>query len=275
MEIFLEKILINFRQFFGKCLAVVAVYPHDGGADGRSFLDGRVVGGAVGEDGFVVVNVGDEDDHDGRRRVRGSVGAAAGAVVDGGHVELVLVAVEVDGAVVQPDDTGQLFDDELTGSGAAADEPEADVVAVLVGRHYGGHQRVGSGVLVHVGRVDALRELGLLVVLVLGVDAHGGHTTAAGLSFILGGDGELVVGVVVVGVQLLGVGDDPGGVDGEALLRHRVLDLGVGPRIAVGRLDFQDRRADGNVLVDVVRLVVGQLEFRHVVVHVRHSNRKL
>ena len=54
-----------------------------------------------------------------------------------------------------------------------------------------------------------LREFGLFVVLVFGVDADGGDTAAGRLAFILGGDGELVVGVVVVGVQLLGVGDDP------------------------------------------------------------------
>ena len=80
--------------------------------------------------------------------------------------------VEVDGSIVQTDDTGQLFDDELSGTSPSADESEADVVSVLVGSDDGGDERVGSGVLVHVGCVHALRELGLLVVLVLGVDAH-------------------------------------------------------------------------------------------------------
>ena len=84
-----------------------------------------------------------------------------------------------------------------------------------------------------------------------------------------------VVGVVVIGVELFGVGDDAGGVDGEVVVGDRVFDVGVGARVAVCRLDFQDRRPDGQVLVDVVRLVVGQFEFGHVVVHVRHPDRQL
>ena len=131
-------------------------YPDDRGAVGGAFLDGGVVGGAVGEDGLVIVDVGDEDDHDGRRGVRGSVGAAAGAIVDGRHVELVLVAIQVDGAVVESDDTGQLLDDELTRSGPATHETEADVVSVFIRRHHRRHQSVGSRVLVHVGRVNPL-----------------------------------------------------------------------------------------------------------------------
>ena len=71
-------------------------YAHDGAAVGRPFLDFRAVGGALGEDGFVVVDVGDEDDDDGRRRVRRARSTAAGAVVDGGHVQFVLVAIETD-----------------------------------------------------------------------------------------------------------------------------------------------------------------------------------
>ena len=131
-------------------------YPDDGGAIRCSLLDGGVVGGAVGEDGFVIVDVGNEDDDDGRRRVRRSVSAAASAVIDGRYVEFVLVAIQVDGAVVQSDDTGQLFDDELTRAGATADEAEADVVTVFIRCYHRCHQSVGSGVLVHVGCVHAL-----------------------------------------------------------------------------------------------------------------------
>ena len=70
-------------------------YSDDGGAVGSALFDGGAVGGAVGEDGFVVVDVGDEDDDDGRRRVRRSVESAAGAVVDGRHVQFVLVPVSI------------------------------------------------------------------------------------------------------------------------------------------------------------------------------------
>ena len=43
--------------------------------------------------------------------------------------------VEIDGAVVQSDDSGQLIHDELIAPGAAADKSEADVVAILVRGH--------------------------------------------------------------------------------------------------------------------------------------------
>ena len=59
------------------------------------------------------------------------------------------------------------------------------------------------------------------------------------------------------------------------LFRHRVLDLGVGPRIPVRGFDLEDGRAHGNVLVDVVRLVVRQLELGHIVVDIRHPDRQL
>lgn len=240
-----------------------------------SFFDFGTVGAALGEDGLVVVDVGDEDDHDGRRRVSQSSASAAGAVVDGRHVELVLVAIQTDAAAVQADDARQLLDDKLAGSGAAADESEADVVAVLVGSHDRRHQRVGPGVLVHVGRVHALREFRLLVVLVLGVDADGGRAGFGRFAFVAGRDGELVVSVVVVGVQLLAVADDAVRVDGEMIVRHGIFNFGVGTGIRVGGFHFEDGRADGNVFVDVVGLVIGQLELGYVVVDIRHANCQL
>lgn len=69
--------------------------------------------------------------------------------------------------------TGPLLYLEHAGDGSAAHESEVDVVSVFVAGDDGGDERVRPGVLVHVGRVHVLRELGRLVVLVLRVDAHG------------------------------------------------------------------------------------------------------
>ena len=176
---------------------------------------------------------------------------------------------------MEADDASQFFDDKLTGSSAASDETETDVVSVLVRRHDGRDQSVGSSVLVDVGRVDALGEFRLLVVLVLGVNADGGRSGFGRFALILGRHGEFVVGVVIVGVQLLGVANNSAGIDGEVVVRHRVFDFGIGAGIRVGRFHFQDGRSYGDVFVDVVGLVVGQFELGHVVVDVRHANRQL
>ena len=105
--------------------------------------------------------------------------------------------------------------------------------------------------------------------------SYGGRSSFGRFALVLGRDDELVVGVVVVGVELLGVGDDAVRVDGEVVVADRVLDLGVGARIRIGGLDFEDRSADGDVFVDVVGLVVGQLELGRVVVHVSHADGQL
>jgi len=76
---------------------------------GRSLLNLRRIGAAVLKDRLVVVHVGDEDDDDGGGGVDGlGVGGlavlhAALAVVHGGDVELVLVALQVDVGADQPD----------------------------------------------------------------------------------------------------------------------------------------------------------------------------
>jgi len=90
----------------------------DGAAVWRTFLDLGTVRGTIRKDGFVVVDVSDEDDHNSCRRVSWSARAsrvtAASAVVDGRDVEFVLVAIEADGSVVQTNHTRQFFNDELT-----------------------------------------------------------------------------------------------------------------------------------------------------------------
>lgn len=70
---------------------------------GALFHLGRV-GGAVVEEGLVVVDVGDEHHHQGGAGVRGERPLlAARAVVPRRHVQLVLVLVQLDVAADQPD----------------------------------------------------------------------------------------------------------------------------------------------------------------------------
>jgi len=57
-----------------------------------------------------------------------------------------------------------------------------DVVAVLVGSHHSGHQRIGTGVFVNVGRVHLLRKLWLLVVFVFRINPYGGRASLRGFS---------------------------------------------------------------------------------------------
>lgn len=47
-----------------------------------------------------------------------------------------------------------------------------DVIAVFVGRHHRGDQRVGPGVLVDIRRVHLLREFRFFVIFVLRVDTN-------------------------------------------------------------------------------------------------------
>lgn len=95
------------------------------------------------------------------------------------------------------------------------------------------------------------------------------------LTFVLGGQDELVVRVVVVSVQLLVVVDDTRSVDGEMVVAHVVHDLGVLARVRVHGLHFQYGRPEWYVFVHVVRLVIGQLELGRVVVDVRHADGEL
>lgn len=242
----------------------------------RALLHLRVIRSAVLEHRLVVIDVGDEHHDDGGRCVyRGFAVDTTRAVIQRCHIQLVLIAIQRDAFAVQPDYAGNLLNHKLSAIRAAADKAESDVVAVLVGRDDRRHQRVGSGVLVDVWRVDLLRELRLLVVLVLRVDANGGGSSLGRLALVLGGDREFVVSVVVVGVELLVVDDDAVGVDCEVVVRHQVFDLSVGAGIGVHRLHLEDAGAERNVLVDVVCLVVGQLEFRSVVVDVGDADREL
>ena len=111
---------------------------------------------------------------------------AALAIIHGRHVELILVPIEVDVARVEPDDAGVGLDPEQARRLLAADKAEGDAVAVLVAGHHCGDQGVRASVFVHVGRVDLLREPGLFVVLVLGVDADGGRTGPCRFALVLG-----------------------------------------------------------------------------------------
>lgn len=50
-----------------------------------------------------------------------------------------------------------------------------DVIAVFVGRHHRGDQRVGSGVFVDIRGVQLLREFRFFVIFVLRVDTNRGR----------------------------------------------------------------------------------------------------
>lgn len=145
----------------------------DGAAIWRTFLHLRVIHPAVLENWFIIVHVGYEH-HDNRGAgVNGAVAVrAARAVVQGGDVQLVFVAIQRDLLAVETDHTGDLLDHELPGRGVAADEAEPHVVAVLVGGDHGGDQGVRSGVLVDVRRINLLRELRLFVVFIFRVYPH-------------------------------------------------------------------------------------------------------
>ena len=116
---------------------VHGVHLDHGAAVGRALLYLGRVGRAVREHWLVVIHVGDEDDHDGGGGVHGlGVGHhaalhAALPVVHGGHVELVLVAVQVDGAVDETDDAGVGLDAEQAGGGGAAHKSECYSVTIL------------------------------------------------------------------------------------------------------------------------------------------------
>ena len=65
---------------------------------------------------------------------RGSRFHTALPVVHGGDIELVLVPVEVDLPVDQPDHAGVRLNPEQTGGGGATDEAKGDTVPVLCKR---------------------------------------------------------------------------------------------------------------------------------------------
>ena len=103
----------------------------------RALLYFRRVGCAVNENRFVVVYVSDEHHHDGGGGVDGIwVGHhaplhAALAIVHGGHIELVLVPVEIDRAVNKTDHSGVWLNSEQTGGCGSADKPERYSITVL------------------------------------------------------------------------------------------------------------------------------------------------
>lgn len=94
-------------------------------------------------------------------------------------------------------------------------------------------------------------------------------------TFVSGGDNEFVIGIVVIRVELLIVNYYPARVHAEVVVRHQILYFRVRTGIRVGRFHFQYTRPQRYILVHVMRLVIGQLEFRRVVVHVGNSYRQL
>ena len=149
----------------------------------RSFLDLWGVRSAVFKDGFVIIDVGDEDDDNSRRSVkRRRVDRSSGtfnatfSVVGGSDVQLVLVAVQHDRSGDQTDDAGVLFDPEKAGCRWSADESESDSVAVFVRCHDRRYEGVRAGVLVDVRGVNLLRKFRRFVVLVLRVNSNCGCT---------------------------------------------------------------------------------------------------
>ena len=248
-----------------------------------TFFNLGSVRGAVLKHGFVVVDICDKDHDDGGRGVEGRVTSrawlgrihAALAIVHGRHVQLVLVTIQIDGACRETDDARVLLDPKQSRLGCAAYESELDTVSVLVGGNDRRDQGVGAGVLVHIRGVDLLRKFRLLVVLVLCVDADGGRARARRFTFVLGGNNELIIGVVAVRVQSPIVGNDPLGVDGEMIVGDVVLDLGVVARVGVRGPDLKNGGSDRNVLVHVMGLVVGKFELGSIVVYVRNANRQL
>lgn len=94
-------------------------------------------------------------------------------------------------------------------------------------------------------------------------------------TFVPGGDNEFVVSIVVVRVELLIVDYDPARVHAEVVVRHQILYFRVRAGIRVGRFHFQYTRPQRYILVHVMGLVVGQLEFRRIVIHVGNSYRQL
>ena len=116
---------------------VHGVHLDHGAAVGSSLLNLRRVGGAVCEDRLVVVDVGDEDDHH-RRGGVDCVGLGGGPglratfpVIHGRHVELVLVPVQVDGPVDEPDDSGVWFYPEQTRGCGPSNKSESNSITVL------------------------------------------------------------------------------------------------------------------------------------------------
>ena len=116
---------------------VHGVHLDDGAAVRSSLLNLGRVGGAVGEDWLVVVDVCDEDHHHRRGGVDGvglgwSPGLrAALPVVHGRHVQLILVPVQVDGPVDEPDDPGVWFYPEQPRGCGSANKSESNSITVL------------------------------------------------------------------------------------------------------------------------------------------------
>lgn len=59
------------------------------------------------------------------------------------------------------------------------------------------------------------------------------------------------------------------------IVRDEIFDFGIGTGIGVRCFDLENACAKWDVLVDVVRLVVGKLKFGSVVVDVGNANREL
>lgn len=74
-----------------------------------------MVRGAVLEDGFVVINVSDEDHNHSSGSVTGVLATrTALAIIHRSHIELILVPVEGDGTTVESDHTSHLLNHELS-----------------------------------------------------------------------------------------------------------------------------------------------------------------
>jgi len=70
---------------------------------------------------------------------------------------------------VETNHTCDLLDHELPRRSVPADETEAHVVAILIGRYHRGDQSIRTGILVDVRRINLLRELGFFIVSILRV----------------------------------------------------------------------------------------------------------
>lgn len=89
---------------------MLGLYLDDGAAVLSALLHLGVVSAAVLEDRLVVVDVSDEYHHDSGTRVYSGLSVdTARAIVHRRHVQLVLVPVQRDCLVVQPDHSGDLF----------------------------------------------------------------------------------------------------------------------------------------------------------------------
>jgi len=93
------------------------------------------------------------------------------------------------------------------------------------------------------------------------------------LTLIFSGDGEFVISVIIVRVELLVIANETAGIHAKVIVGYEIFYFRVRARVGVGCFNSQYICPRRDILVDIVSLIIWQLELRSVIVNVRYANR--